>query len=317
MKLPYHNNYTSRLFLHVMLAAFFGSIVMGCKKDTLKETPLSFLNADVTLVNKAGFESAIVGLHAAARNLYFSGDGPRMWSMFIGTDVFTNGQPTQPDFIDYRTWLTPVQVSVNQIWNWAYLEMIPRANIILQYANKPTVAWASEAEKNAVVAEARFFRAFAYNYLANIYGVYHSRYLLFEDKRILYGPRLNRVYDFATERPGVCGAMAASTPALQGRIGKAAATASSTEVYISLKQYDKSITTASKVIDPGQYRLMTQRFGQTLTNPVMYFLTLFKDNNQNATSGNKETIWALQMEFLTPGGIAVPNQGNGTLRAFW
>ena len=317
MKLPFHTGHTSQIFLKVMLAVFFGSIVMGCKKDTLKETPLAFLNADVTLVNKAGFESAIVGLHAGARNLYFSGDGPRMWSMYIGTDVFTNGQPTQPDFIDYRTWLTPVQVSVNQIWNWAYLEMIPRANIILQYANKPTVAWANEAEKNAAIAEARFFRAFAYNYLANIYGgvplvdTFYS-----EDKRDFARASLQQVYDFARRDLEYAEQWLPQTPVLQGRIGKAAAQHLLTEVYISLKQYDKAITTAGKVIDPGQYKLMTQRFGANATEPGDVYSDLFKDNNQNATSGNRETIWALQMEFQTPGGIAVPNQGNGTLRAF-
>jgi hypothetical protein len=47
------------------------------------------------------------------------------------------------------------------------------------------------------------------------------------------------------------------------------------------------------------------------------FSDLFKDNNQNRnTSGNRETIWAMQFEFQTPGGIPKSGGGNGMLRAF-
>src|SRR5690606_22827368 len=73
---------------------------------------------------------------------------------------------------DWNNQITPTTGFVSYFWNWAYKEMILRANTIIIYAENPELAgiWSSEAEKNAIVAEARFFRGYTYNILANLYG---------------------------------------------------------------------------------------------------------------------------------------------------
>lgn len=43
-------------------------------------------------------------------------------------------------------------------------------NVIVDRAEAKEAKWTSEAEKNAVVGEARFLRAFAYRFLANMWG---------------------------------------------------------------------------------------------------------------------------------------------------
>jgi hypothetical protein len=288
---------------------------IACKKDVLEETPLAFMNPEATLTDKAGFEGAVIALHAGAREQLFGQDGSRMWALHIGTDEFMTGDPTLSDFLNYSTWLTPTQASVTMNWNWAYLTMIPRANLIIEYAEKPTVTWGSEAEKNAIVAEARFMRAFTYNFLANLYGgvpIVDQVYTV--DKRDFVRATRQEVYAFAKQDLEFATQWLPVTAPAKGRITKGAADHLLSEVYISLGEYDKAIESATRVIG-GPYKLMTARFGNYTNRPGDVYSDLFRDGSQN-NNANTETIWAVQMEYLTPGGIALQNQGNTTLRAF-
>jgi len=315
MKINY-KKYGSKALTALTLTAGLALTTVSCKKSVLTEKPTGFLNPDVTLVNKAGFESAITGLHTGARDLYFGQDGSKQWWAFLGTDEFMTGDPTLADFNNYPTWLTPVQTSVTATWNLLYSEVITRANEIIDYANRPTAQWASDAEKNAEVAEARFFRGWAHNYLAEMYGgvpIVDQFYTY--DKIDFTRATRDQVYDFARQDLEFAAQWLPATTTMPGRITKGAANHLLAEVYINLKQYDKAIAAATAVIGSGQYQLMTTRFGSTVSQPGDVFSDLFRDNNQNLAA-NKETIWAIQMEYLTPGGIALANQGNTTLRAF-
>lgn len=293
-------------------------ILAGCQEDILTERPQDFLNSDVVLVDRRGFESAITALHDAARSELAPSDViNRQFHMQIGTDIATTGFAGNPDFVDYRTTLTPTQTSVDHYWDWAYLRMLPRANVIIEYAERPAARWASEAEKNAIVAEARFFRAYTYNVLANLYGgvpivdrVYN------EPKLDFVRATRQQVLAFA-ERDLVYAAqwLPLTTP-LDGRIVRAAAQHLLSEVYLSLEQFDKSIESASAVINSGQYQLMTNRFGRFTNQPGDVFSDLFRDGNLNRASGNREMIWNIQFEFQTPGGVSAEGQANRWVRAW-
>jgi hypothetical protein len=74
------------------------------------------------------------------------------------------------------------------------------------------------------------------------------------------------------------------------------------EVLISLGEYDKAIASASDVINSGVYRLMTSRFGSEKERPGDVFSDLFRDGNQNRSSGNLESIYVWQIEENTQGG---------------
>src|SRR5690606_28928184 len=86
-----------------------------------------------------------------------------------------------------------------------------------------------------------------------------------------------------------------------------------TEVYISLGLYDNAVESANKVINSGLYQLMTQRFGTEKDKPGDVFSDLFRDGNQNRSSGNLESIYVWQFEDMTPGGQGASN-GNNRLR---
>jgi hypothetical protein len=294
----------------VLLALFVAPALMlpACRRDFLKEKPLDFLNSDVVLTNKEGFESAVVGLHEAVRYMYFREDGSKMWSMYLGTDIAEDGDRTLSDFRNYQTWVTPTLWADEWYWDQLYTGVIPRANAIITYAAKPGVKWDSEQEKNAIVAEAKFFRAWAYNFLANLYGgVPIVDTFLNKPKTDFVRSTREQVYQFERQDLEFASQWLPAVADVDGRITKAAADELLTEVYIDLGQYDKAVASATSIINDGIHHLMTSRFGKHTDEPGDVFSDLFAPGNQNRSDGNMETIWALQFEPRSVPGGTVDN----------
>ncbi len=284
-------------------------IIVGCGEDYLDEQPLDRFSPENSLVDKAGFDAYIVTLHRFAREENFE-DRPD--PMGNGTDVATSGVADGRFFTDYTLINSQTDVVVSY-WNWAYSKMLKVANLIISRAENPNVVWTDE-EKNAVLAEAKFFRAYTYNTLVNLYGgvpiiAEELTVPRFDFQRASRQEVLQFVMEdleFAVQHlPNV-----QNTSSSNGRIFKAAGLHLLTEVYISMGQvtndnsfYEKAINAATNVINgsAGEYKLMTERFGDT-QRPGDVFSDLFWTNQQNRGSGNLETIWVVQYEFGTPGG---------------
>lgn len=295
------------------------ALLISCNDDFLYEKPLSSLSADNTLVSVEGFQTYLTGLSWAAREEYSQDDNTFFITNFPGTDV---GEDAGAEYFTYRNWisyLTPVTPEVERNWNWAYSTMLPQANTVIVFANKEELKdiWKNEAQKNAVIAEGRFYRAYTHNLLANLYGnVPIVDTIRNAPKFDFVQATRDEVYDFVKrdlEFASQWLPSAGETP--EGRIVKAAADHLLTEVYISLGQYDNAIASASRVIDSGDYRLMTSRFGSNLDEPGDVFSDLFEDGNFNRSSGNMESIYVWQFESFTPGGGGT-RDGNQAVRNF-
>lgn len=302
------------IFLPFMLSVF----LFSCKKSFLDETPLSSLSTQKVLSSEAGFENYITALHEAARDEMAEEDASTyFYIMQAGTDVAAFGNSTVKN-TDYHNLLTPASSTVELVWDWAYKEMLLRANTIIVYADKPELdhIWESEAQKNRIIAEARFFRAYTYNMLANLYGgvpIVDTIYA--KPKTDFVRATREQVLDFARKDLEFASKWLPPTvdKSEEGRIVKAAADHLLTEVYISLGQYDNAIASASAVINSGLYHLMTERFGSQKDQPGDVFSDLFRDGNQNRSSGNMESIYVWQFEDMTVGGQGSSN-GNNRLR---
>lgn len=298
-----------RISLCLLLA--LSLFVSACRDSVLDEKPLSFLNPDVVLIDKSGFETAITGIHAAARDEIFGADNEGMHAMNIGTDGYMSGT-TSNLLRNYVTSLTPTSQPANQWWEWAYLKMLPRVNMVIEQAEKPEVKWGSEAEKNLIVGEARFFRAYTYNILVNLYGgVPLVTRIETQPKTDYQRTSREEILEFAKKDLEFAVNSLPDKPAVPGRITKAAANHLLAEVYISQGNNDKAIEAASRVINDGIHALMRSRFGSKLALPGDVFSDLFRDKNQNAAV-NTETIWALQFEYNTPGGVTYSDANNAT-----
>jgi hypothetical protein len=296
-----------------LLTGLFFLGIIACDDSVLDETPLSDLNTDNVLTSRSGFENYINALVLSARNELTNGDN---WYRYINnTDVASSAGAEYAGTYDWNNQIQPTTGFVRYFWDWAYQQMILRANTIIEYAQKPELAgiWGSEADKNAVIAEARFFRGYTYNILANLYGgvpivdeVYAS------PKFDFVRASRQEVYEFAKNDLVFASQWLPETVAQEGRIVKAAADHLLAEVYISLGQYDNAIASATAVIESGHYQLMTTRFGAFKDSPGDVFSDLFKEGNQNRSSGNLESIYVWQIEESTLGGGGTV--GNSNLR---
>ncbi|WP_234733955.1 RagB/SusD family nutrient uptake outer membrane protein [Tellurirhabdus bombi] len=295
-------NYIASVLLTVFL-------VTACREDFLDEKPLDRFSPENLLTNKAGFEAVLTALHKSARE---ERTLDRPDQMGAGTDIGISGVADGRFFNNYKEILPTDQIIVHY-WDWAYTDMLKNANLVIARAENPGVSW-TEAEKNAIVAEAKFFRAFTYNTLVNLYGPVPLVKEEFSAPKFDFGraPRLE-ILQFVREDLEFAAQwlpVVENNAAKDGRIFKAAANHLLAEVYISLgletkesSWFDKSIEAASQVIEgkAGSYKLMTQRFGNT-ARPGDVFSDLFWTNQQNRASGNQETIWVVQYEDLTVGG---------------
>lgn len=299
------NSFSQRTVAACMLLSVL--ILAGsCKKDVLDEKPLSSLSSDLALTSKAGFNAYLIGLVATARE-ELTQDNATFWTNFNGTDMFSSAGAEYSTYANWSTWLTPTRNEVVTNWDWAYSAMIVRANTIIAYANKPELSgiWNTEAEKNAVLAEARFFRAYTYNLLANLYGDVPIVDTIYARPKFDFvrSPRRD-VYAFAARDLEFASQWLPPTvdKSREGRIVKGAADHLLSEVYISLGEYDKAIASASKVIDSGVFQLMKTRFGANKDKPGDVFSDLFQEGNYNRSSGNLEGIYVWQIEEFTDGG---------------
>ncbi|WP_273215885.1 RagB/SusD family nutrient uptake outer membrane protein [Runella zeae] len=298
-------------------------LLISCEDSFLKEKPLDFLSSDNVLTSKKGFENYIIALHDAARselNKVDYNDG--YINLQQGTDIACNGELALINYGNWTTYLTPSRPAVANYWNWAYIDMLLRANTVITYAQKPELSkiWANEAEKNAIIAEACFFRAYTHNFLANLYGGVPIVDTIYGGPKTDFVRNTRKeVYESARKDLEFA---AQWLPDLveknkEGRIVKAAANHLLSEVYISLGEYDKAIQTASKIIDGGLYKLMTTRFGSEASKPGDVFSDMFRPGNQNRSSGNLESIYVWQFEDQTLGGQGGATEaGNPSLR-YW
>ena len=277
--------------------------VVACSDDYLKEVPVGSLSADNVFSSVTGFEGALVSLHEHSRDELAGDDLYRYFDMNTGTDIATGAQ----QFEDYETYLTQFTPASERTWDWVYSSLLRTSNFIIANAERADLAhiWANEEQKNAIIAEAKFFRAYGHNILATLYGgvpiiseVYSA------PKTDFIRSSRQQVYEFVADDLEFASAWLPLTvsAANEGRIVKAAADHLLAEVYISLGRYDDAVQAASNVINSGLYRLMSERFGVNKDKPGDVFADLFAEGNLNRSSGNLESIYVWQYEERTPGG---------------
>lgn len=318
LKINSHNRKIIRwLLLPSIIFIIFG--LYSCEEEELlKEKVLASVSDEGVLSTRSGFEAYMIGLVRQFREEWQMDDGTYRWQ-YKCTDMFSfmGMEGARDNWLQVRT---SVASHVRNQWHWAYTQMIPQANNIINYADLPENEdiWASEADKNAMIAEARFFRAWTYNNLANLYGGVPIIDKVLPEPRYDY-VRASReeVYEFAKADLEFAVEWLPTTvpPDKEGRVVKAAADHLLSEVYISLGEYANAITSASKVIDSDLYQLMTTRFGGYTDEPGDVFSDLFKENNYNRSSGNMESILVWQVEEYTEGGTGT-RSGNHMLRGF-
>ncbi|GAA4315224.1 RagB/SusD family nutrient uptake outer membrane protein [Compostibacter hankyongensis] len=305
----------------LLVSAF---VLNGCKDSFLDEKPLDQFSPESLLVDSAGFETAVVALYYTAREECTLG-GVNFDYMNLGTDICDWGRPDSRGFKDY-TLLNSEYDPVNTYWNWAYEDMIRQCNLILDNLDNPEVQLSASA-RASFLGQAKFFRAYAYNVLVNLYGgVPIVDHQITTPKFDFQRAGRKEVLEFIRkDLEDAADSLPVVGNVSDGRIYRAAAYHLLAEVYISLGMetgddafYDQAVSAAGKVIngEVGNYKLMTERFGD-LTREGDVFSDLFWTNQQNRSSGNLEVIWSLQFESYTIGGGTGTGSSGNLLARLW
>jgi hypothetical protein len=304
----------------IIIIIFFTGIGLftSCKKNFLKEEVYSSL-APETLGDSLGIDASLIGLYNHL-STFFSYSDPQGWPSVwhAGTDIAyvppSQKQGIEIPYYDY-TQLISTDGAASYTWSWAY-RMINNANIIIKNVENPGFSSVTTATKNGYGAEARFFRAYAYNTLATLFG----RVPLVTEP--ITAPRTDftrasldsvnnliiQDLSFAKDNLTDVGAFGSRTNANGkpvGRINKYAAMQLLAEVYIRAGKFDLAEQTTTAIINSGKFALNTTRFGVKATQPGDAFSDMFIYGNQRRYQGNKEAIWVMEQENPTaiPGGI--------------
>lgn len=278
-------------FVYFITAALL-MVCASCKEDWLNPEPLSFFSPENVFTSKAGYESVLVALRKDLKQEN-TGTMPNMVMEFASSDL---GSPwSQLDF--HR--VTP---SSDQFYRFLAMftdtyAIIKNANVIISRIDN--IAWSSEQERNAILAEAYWHRAYWYYRLVHSFGdvpfineeIVGAKLDFYSHSRMAILDKIQADLEYALEwLPESAG---------PGEITKGAVNHLLTKVYLSNLEFDKAIAAATRVIN-GPYSLMRSRFGEAASNPVRNLIwDLHRPNNFNIPQ-NRETILAIVDRFQAP-----------------
>jgi hypothetical protein len=289
----------------------------SCKKvdeNFLRTTPETFYTVDNIFSTSAQVDQAVVAIYSQLRDMWANPDEANWIFVFRGngSDIFDVPSIRRANtFNNYGT-INANNANFNSAYG-AFYQIIAKANLAIYSGNLPAISWANAKDKAYTLAQARFFRAFAYRNLAELFGGVPIVTEIATSARYDY-KRATRVetYQYAIDELIAVEADLPDVTAAGGRLVKGAAQHNLAELYLALgtqlaadgnssgaqAAFAKSISYADKVINTGTFALMKNRYGarKTETQGNVYW-DLFQENNVNYQDGNTECIWAMQIDY--------------------
>jgi len=309
-KMEIYNDRPQRKWFAILALLLF--IFPSCSDSILDEKPLDFLSPDNAYQTESGALQGITALHDRVRAAYYSfGEfGVMNWATH-GSDLGYNGEipGAGSGYLNSYEDMTPVWRNVVDTWNSGF-EIIQWANVLIDKVGQadPAAFENGEAGKNLYIAEARFFRSFAYRYLVSTYG----------GIPLLREPVSSAKADFTRDPVADIHALmvedfsfaanwlpAPGQEAAPGRITQGPAWHYLAETYLEQGKPELAVEAATYVIDNYGYALMTSRFGTRLAKDIFgsgdVFYDLFGYDNHNLAT-NTEAMWVIQAEPNITGG---------------
>jgi hypothetical protein len=304
-------------YINIFLSGLLFLLVLAsCKKSFLDEKPYSSYSPE-TLKDSLGFDASLIGLYNHFSNFYTRSDRQGWVSVWqAGTDIAFAASPEgiETPYFKYEQ-LSSQDAAASWSWTWAY-RMINNANIIIAGAQDPKVTSITEKTKNMISAEARFFRGYAYNFLATCFGKVpvvtepltapktdFTRAAL-DDVNKVIAEDLAFAADNLPE-PGNVGAATNGAGKPAGRANRYMAMQLLAEAYLRMGKADLAEQRAQAIISSGKFSLNTARYGVKAGQPGDVFSDMFVKGNIRRSQGNKEAIWVLEIEDrrVVPGGF--------------
>lgn len=274
------------------------SIFYSCDESAfLQEKPLSIYTAENSLVTTADFQSAVNYMYYLVRYELFEASQNSRYSLMYATDQAFSAYDANL-LNKYKTNMIPTAGEALNMWRYTYA-YINQANLILTRIEDANV---DEDSKKSFRGQALCIRAFGYKLLANLFGgvpifLEEITTIRRDAVRATREDVYNQCKDDLLEAISL---LSDIENVRDGEVSKQVAQHYLSEIYICLEDYDAAINTATAVINHPTMGLMTKRFGSAIDKEGSPFSDLFKLNNQNRGSGNTESLWVAQYDYLNP-----------------
>lgn len=279
---------------------------VSCKDTYLDEKPYSAYTP-VTLKDALGFEASLVGLYNHY-STYYSWSSRQGWPSVsvVGTDVANataNQEGVEIPYYNYNL-LTPQDGGAARIWDRNYI-MVNNTNIIINSIEDPALGGMTDAVKNKINAEAKFFRALAYNNLVTFFGdvplvtdaitsprTDFTRTPVAQIDEVIIKDLLFAVQNL----PDIEDVPTNSKGKLYARANKFMAMQQLAEVYLRVGKPELAEPQLKAIIDSGRFSLVKNRYGIKSTQPGDFYSDMFVYGNQRRSQGNTEAIWVMEQE---------------------
>jgi len=289
-----------KIFLTIACVLLIAQTFVSCSSTFLDEKNYSSYSPE-TLTDSLGFQASIGGLYTQM-NYWESYTDHQGWLAVwqTGTDIAystPNQESIEIPYYNYSV-LISTDGAAAYTWKWCY-QMINNANSIITSVETGTVTGLTQSGKNKVDAEAKFFRAYAYNMLATLFG----------GIPLITTPVTGAKTDFVRAPLADVNALvesdlvyaAANLPTIdkvvnQARANQAMAQQLLAEAYLRMGQPAKAEIQCQAIISSGKFSLVTSRYGIKKSLPGDPFSDMFFFGNQRRNQGNTEGIWVLQQE---------------------
>lgn len=303
----------SILCLFLMLQTF-----TSCSDTFLNEKTYSAY-APTTLTDSLGFQASLKGLYTQMSYYYTYSDNQGWVAVWqTGTDIAYSTANQQGQEIPYYSYdkLVSTDGAASYTWKWAY-QLINNANNIITSVESPSITGITQGGKNKIDAEARFFRAYAYNMLATLFGrVPVITKTITTPKTDFVRAPLDSV-NALIEKDLVYSA--ANLPLIdntnQARANQAMAQQLLAEAYLRMGRPADAEVQCQTILSSGKFSLVTSRYGVKKALAGDPFSDMFIYGNQRRSQGNTEAIWVLQQE--NPTTIVGGSSGSAQQRRVW
>ncbi|WP_028298855.1 RagB/SusD family nutrient uptake outer membrane protein [Olivibacter sitiensis] len=296
----------------VCFGLLFG--ISSCKKDKefLTETPPTFYTLDNAFSTSAQVDQVLISIYSHYRDLWANPNGDN-WILTLrgyGSDMFDVASIRRGDSFNNYGNINPDHTTFYNAYSTWY-QVIARANLAIYGAELEHISWPSDGEKVYALAQARFFRAFAYLNLGELFGgVPIVTEISTEPKYDFVRTTRVETYQFVIDELLAIENDLPETTTIGGRLVRGAAQHMLSRAYLAQgiqlsadggaaqSAFAQSIVYADKVIDGGTYGLMKSRFGSRKDEDQgNVYWDLFQENNVDYQDGNTECIWALQIDY--------------------
>jgi hypothetical protein len=306
-----------------ILTVAIGAIFSSCRKSFLNENLQSSYAPQNTLSDSLGFEANMAGIQSKIRAQFTSdNDQGLIGAMYLGTDMVINGQTTSAMFpyVNNET-MNSSDFSANYYWSWAYTTLA-NINLVIAASQDPAVVNTSAANKAYVGAEAKFYRAWTYNFLVTLWGAVPLVTTPIQTVKVDF-TRASVDSVNAQIMQDLTDAIAvlpnANSVRKEGRPSIGMCQQLLAEVYLRMNKPDLAEAQCHNVINSGVYSLITARYGVKTSQPGDYYSDMFLVGNQRRSQGNKEAIWIIEEDLNTPGGATTTgvNPSEDQHRRMW